>query len=103
MNNLPWPLLAVLIGSLLTTATGLYAWVATIRAGLESRVSEVERRVDIIDERAKHVPSAEQVHELNVAIAKLHTEMENVLKSIDALWHKLDLYEEWFKSREGSG
>lgn len=103
MQDIPWPLVALLVGCLLTAFIGIYAWVASIRSGQDSRIGECEQSIAVIEERVKHLPTSREVTEMTAAIQRLTVEMVGVIKSLDGLSHRLNLHEEWFQSgRTGS-
>lgn len=96
MDNIPWPLVALLVGCLLTAFIGIYAWVASIRSGQDCRIGECEQSIAVIEERVKHLPTSREVTDMTAAIQKLTVEMAVVNKFLDGLQRRLDLHEEWF-------
>lgn len=100
MNELPWPLIGLTVGTVITVALGLYAWVASIRASLDARMARIEREDGVLGERVSHLPTKSDVGELRVGAAESDAELEAVQRSVDAIWQRLELIEEWLRNRE---
>jgi hypothetical protein len=97
VENVPWPLVALLVSVVLTAVIGIYAWIAGIRSGLDARLGKNEQTIAVIAERVEHLPTSREVTEMTAAIQRLTVEMAGVIKSLDGLAHRLDLHEEWFQ------
>jgi hypothetical protein len=100
VNELPWSFLALVLSVLLTLALGLYAWVASIRSALDARLGKLEREDGVLGERVSHLPTQSDVGELQVGAAEAGAELEAAQRSIDAIWQRLELIEEWLRHRE---
>ncbi len=100
MNQLPWPLVALILTALITTALGLYAWVASIRSGTDCRLGKVELEVAVIGERIAHLPTSSEVAALTVAVTRLTTEVESTGRLLNALTRRIELHEEAELERE---
>lgn len=103
MQDIPWPLIALLFTVLLTALIGIYAWIAGIRAVLDARMGKIEQSNAVIEERVEHLPTSREVTELTAATQRLAVEMAGVIKALDGLSHRLDLHEEWFASERRVG
>lgn len=94
----------------MTTVVGIYAFVAdrhrahrdqldALRADHERRSAALERDVGRLEERVRHVPTAEAVAQLTADLRELKGDLRGVSERLQGLWVRLDRHEEFLQTR----
>lgn len=94
---IPWDL----IGIVITSGAGLYGWLSSITSGLDRRLGKVEARFESLTEKIEHLPTAKEISDLRIIIARLDVTVGGVGSELRTLSRRFDLHEEAKLRREG--
>lgn len=99
-----------LLQFILTTVVGVYAFIAdrhrahrdqldALRADSERRTGALEREVERLTERVRHVPSAADVADLVAASRELRSDLRGLRDLLGAISVRLDRHDEFLQTR----
>jgi predicted nucleic acid-binding Zn-ribbon protein len=107
VTELPWAAVSLVC----TVLIGIYTWIATgqrvhreqldsMKAELSKRIGHVEQTIATIDERLKHVPTADQVSALAVAIGELREAVRGVSTQVTGMNARLERIEDYMSRQQ---
>lgn len=99
---MPWSVVAFLITSLLSVTVWLAAQLARLEGKFFKSVSSLRESHAVIDERVKHLPTMDQVVELNAAMVRQTLVLEQNNKMLDQFGRRLELLQSAYENEEGS-
>jgi HAMP domain-containing protein len=95
---IPWNVFAFVV----STAVGLYTFATKRSAARQADLHRIEQDVAVISERMKHLPTRDEVAELDGAIRELCTELRGTNKLLARVEARQDLQDGWLHSQGGA-
>jgi hypothetical protein len=90
-DAIPWQVFVFII----TGIVGAYTFITKRISAQRDQVADLEQSHARLSERVAHMPNAEAVTRLTVAVAELTTEIRGLRTSVNAVERRLDLHDEW--------
>lgn len=82
-----------LVQFILTAAIGVYAWQVArqraLREATETQLLDHERRLTLIEEKARHMPSGDSINRLSERLGDLHGDLQRMVGEFTGWQHEM--------------
>ena len=102
-----WYLVIMAVQAVLVISSTIYAWRNNQRTADKRAVDDVksandalEHRVLLLEENAKHLPTAERMAELQSSVSVLVTKTEHLNGWLETVSRKLDRIDDWLRENK---